>query len=327
MKRVVWALAGLLVGCTGKYVRPTTSETVQATPERLARGQYLVDVVAGCGECHTQRDSGYAFDNESAAPGSYLAGGNILHDAQVTLWIPNITSDVTTGVGAWTDDQLMRAIRDGVRPDGSFLHPVMPSLEYGHISDEDVRAIVAYLRSVPKVHQTRKPIHDDVPFFQSIGLGMGFGRHAPAQDVPPPPKNDPVKRGEYLAHVAHCPLCHSLGKFGPRASDDDYMAGSTISFETPFVVKVWAPNLTPDQKTGLGAYSLAQIARALRTGKRLEDGQPMAYPMSALIPHISGLTEQDMGDLLQWLASLKPVSHAVPPRELSPEGQRRYTTR
>jgi len=312
-----------LAACTGKYVRPTTSETVQATPARLARGEYIVDHLASCGACHTQRKSGLAFDAERA-DGGYLAGGNVLSDASFALWVPNLTGDLETGLGKWTDDQLMRAIRDGVRPDGSFMFPVMPYPDYRFISDEDVRAIVAYLRSVPKVHQTRTPIHNDLPFLAKVGIGMGMVQHAPAKDVPPPPANDPLKRGEYLAHLGHCQSCHALGTTGPRAPDDEaFMDGSDKPFDTPGIGKVWAPNLTPDPETGLGRYSAEQVEASLRSGKRL-DGKPMAYPMSSFIPHLSGMSEEDLAALVSWLRSLKPVKHQVPPRALLSEGQKRY---
>lgn len=319
--RVLFALS--LTACTGKYIRPTTSETVQPTPERLARGQYLVDTLASCGACHTQRKSGLAFDAERA-DGSYLAGGNVLSDASFALWVPNLTGDLETGLGKWSDDQLMRAIRDGVRPDGSFMFPVMPYPDYRFISDEDVRAMVVYLRSVPKVRQARPRIDDDLPFLAKVGIGMGVVQHAPAKEVPPPPADDPVKRGEYLAHLGHCQTCHTMGTTGPRAPDDgEFMDGSSRPFDTPGIGKVWASNLTPDAKTGIGRYSAEQLAESLRSGRRL-DGKPMAYPMSSFIPHLSGMTEEDMKDLVAWLRSLKPVSHPVPARELLPEGQRRY---
>lgn len=313
-----------LLACTGKYVRPTTSEVVQETPQRIDRGEYIVDHLASCGACHTQRQSGYAFDNESA-DGGYLAGGNVLTDASFALWVPNLTGDAETGLGTWTDDQIMRAIRDGAKKDGSIMFPVMPYPDYRFMSDEDVRAVVAYLRTVPKVKQTRKPIKNDIPFLAKVGIGLGMVEHAPAKDVPPPPANDPVKRGEYLAHLGHCQSCHALGTTGPRSPDDsEFMDGSNKPFDTPGIGKVWAPNLTPDVETGLGRYSAEQIAQAIRTGKRLQDGKPMAYPMSSFIPHLAGMHEQDMNDLVSWLKSLKPVKHKVPPRELQPEGKTRY---
>jgi mono/diheme cytochrome c family protein len=324
MRRLVLALGLGALACTGKYVRPTTQETVKATPERLARGEYIVDRLASCGACHTERQSGDASDSESATAGAYLSGGNTLRDAQFTLWVPNITGDLQTGIGRWTDDELMRAIRDGVRPDGSFMFPVMPYLDYRFMSDEDVRAVVAYLRSVPKVKQPRKPTENDLPFLAKVGIGLGMVQHEPAKDVPPPP-DDPVRRGEYLAHLGHCQSCHALGSRGPRdPDDDDFMAGSDKPMETPGLAKVWAPNLTPDRETGLGRFSDEQLENALRTGTRLSDGKPMAYPMSAFIPHLAGISAQDMSDLIAWLRSLKPVKHAVPPRELTAKGQQRF---
>src|SRR6185503_12124118 len=114
-------------GCGGKYVRAVGAVSVEPTPERLVRGGYLVHELCACGACHTTREHGHiATDPERTD--ALLGGGNLLAAPGLSdrIWIPNITPDVETGVGAWSDDELMRAIRDGVARDGHFLLPVMP---------------------------------------------------------------------------------------------------------------------------------------------------------------------------------------------------------
>ena len=107
-----------ITGCSGKYVRPVGNEKVEATPERLVRGGYLVNQVCACGACHTTREHG-SIAGEPERADAFLGGGNLFvaHGMSDGLWIPNITPDVDTGVGAWSDDELMRAIRDGVSRD------------------------------------------------------------------------------------------------------------------------------------------------------------------------------------------------------------------
>jgi cytochrome c553 len=317
MKRTLVVLL-LAAGCTGKYVRATDKAPIEPTPARLARGGYLVNQVASCGYCHSSREHGDIL-TESERADAFLGGGNVYRDQGLEIWIPNLTSDAATGLGLWSDDEILRALRDGVRPDGRFLFPMMPYDNFQHLSDEDARAIVAYVRAAPpyKQEQPRQPLKLGLLFhllFETFGVQL----HRPAHDVPPPPP-DPVARGHYLAQIAACTYCHSAGKRGPLGPDDPlYMAGSALPFEDPAVGKVWARNLTPDPETGLGRYSAAQIKAAIQNGVRL-DGKKMAPPMSQLIPHFSGMTDEDLDALVAYLKSLPPARRAVPERELVAE--------
>ncbi|HEY0713583.1 MAG TPA: cytochrome c, partial [Polyangia bacterium] len=138
-------VAGL--GCTGRYVRPTTQEAVAASEDRVARGNYLVNSVMSCGACHSPRVGGTWLGGERAD--AYLAGGSVFDDPENNFKVstPNITQDRETGIGAWTDDEIMRAIRDGIhRDDDRLRYPPMPFYMYDTLSDDDVRAVVAYLR-------------------------------------------------------------------------------------------------------------------------------------------------------------------------------------
>jgi mono/diheme cytochrome c family protein len=312
--RVLVALVALAAGCTGKYVRRTSDERIEPTAARIARGGYLVDRVAACGSCHTTRESGRIADPE--LPDRLLAGGNVLEtiSPRMKVWVPNITSDPETGVGRWSDDQLMRAIRDGVDRKGNFLSPLMPSGAFRHLSDEDARSVVAYLRSIPAVRQERKPVRKEVPFLVHVGLDwFGAGRHRPARGVVAPPVTDRVAHGRYLLEIAGCADCHALGKRGPRDAGDRWLAGSDVPF--PEGGRVWAPNITPDAETGIGRYPPEQVEKSLRDGVRL-DGKKMAPPMSTLAPHYRGMTDEDLDALVAFLFTVKPVKHAVPRRQL-----------
>jgi mono/diheme cytochrome c family protein len=315
-------LAALIVvvfaatGCTGKYVRSTTTATVEATPERLARGSYIVNHLAACGSCHTTRESGKLADPER--PDELLAGGNVLETVKpkMRVWVPNVTSEPETGIGKWSDDQVMRAIRDGVNQDGKFLVPVMPFGSFQYMSDDDVSDVVVYLRSIPRVRQSRQPIKNDVPFLVGIGLNwFGAAMHQPARNVTAPSRSDPVKYGEYIARLGTCADCHSLGTRGPRDPGDRFLAGSEVPF--PEGGQVWAPNLTPDPETGIGRYAPEQVKKAIREGVRL-DGKKMAPPMEGLVPHYAGMTDADLDALVAYLLAQKPVKNAVPARKLDP---------
>jgi mono/diheme cytochrome c family protein len=310
----------LVASCsTSQYVRKTTDERVEATPARLARGRYLVDGPGACGACHTTWTNGNLFDGEGT---EYLAGGNYL-EAKATgyaAWVPNITPDPRTGIGAWSDDQVMRAIRDGIHADGHLLLPFLPFGSFQHMSDEDVRAVVAYLRSVPPREQTSPRKANKVPAMMGLFLKNGAAHHRPTVGVAAPPDGDKVRRGEYLAQVAQCPACHALGEKGEfPPTDPGYMAGSTFPLQRG-IGKVWASNLTP---SALGRFSADDIKKALVSGELLDGGR-MASPMAERIPHLARMTAEDLDALVAWLQSLKPSDRKVPARELNEEGKRRF---
>ncbi|MHB1843501.1 MAG: c-type cytochrome [Deltaproteobacteria bacterium] len=312
------ALFLLLASCTGRYVRAVQAGDFPRTPERLERGRYLVDQVSACGTCHTSR-AGDDILTETEESSSYLGGGNIERASGLAVWVPNLTSDPETGLGRWSDDEILRALRDGVRPDGRFLVPLMPCDAFRRLSDDDARAIVAYLRTVPIVHQTRprEPVRLGLLFhllFETFGVQL----HPPAVGVSAPSQRDPIAYGGYLATVGLCASCHSMGSRGPRHPGDAlYLGGSDKPFESAALGKVWASNLTPDVETGLGRYGAAQILAALREGRRL-DGKRLAPPMSGIVAHATGMTDADLAALVAYLQSVPPVRRAVPARQLAP---------
>ncbi len=307
-----------LDACTGKYIRPTTQDKIDPTPERIERGSYLVNSVTNCGVCHTPRVGGTWLGGERTD--AFLAGGAVFDDRGMgfKLTTPNITQDVETGIGSWSDDEIMRAVRDGVRKGGELMWPPMPFGTWDVISDDDARAIVAYLRTVPPVKNQPKREYT-VPFMFKIARSFGALHHEPAKDVKPPAAGDKKALGAYLVKVGICYDCHSLSSTGP--SDKMLLAGSEDPLSEPEYGKIWARNLTPDMDTGLGKFSAQQIKDALKSGKRL-DGKPMAPPMSLLIPHISTWKDEDLDALIGFIKSVPAKKHKVPDRQLTPEAKK-----
>jgi mono/diheme cytochrome c family protein len=318
MRRFIGIAALLAVGCHGKYIRPVTDAVIERTPERLQRGGYLVNQVMSCGGCHTTRTGGNIL-LEPEQTEAFLGGGNIYADKMGTLWIPNLTPDPETGLGRWKDDEIMRALRDGVSADGHFMIPMMPFPSYQHLSDDDARAVVAYLRSIPPYKQPKARQENKLGFmpnvlFTKIGVQM---HKPPVANVATPARTDKVGYGQYLARLGSCTECHSMTDKGPRTEDDPlFMAGADVPFEDPGLGTTYARNLTPDADTGLGNYDAAAIKQAIHTGRRL-DGKLMAPPMSVLIPHVSGLTDDDLDALVTYLKSLRPVKRKVIDRNLA----------
>ena len=150
------------------------------TPERpeVARGRYLVEGIGACGNCHTPKGP------QGNLPGKHLAGGFEITEEFGVAVSSNITPDRATGIGDWTDEQIIRAIRDGRGRDGRILGPPMPFFWYGWLTETDVKAMVAYLRTVPAVANAVPRSRYTVPLPPSWGP-------APARPVPDVPTDDP----------------------------------------------------------------------------------------------------------------------------------------
>jgi mono/diheme cytochrome c family protein len=324
MLRLSIVVALLGAACTGKYIRATTALKVSATPEMIARGGYIVNQAASCGACHTPRMGSTAKDFLESGENTekFLGGGTYLViDGIGKVWIPNISSDVETGIGGWSDDEILRALRDGINKDGKLMMPMMPFGSYQYMSDSDAQSVVAYLRTVPAVKLDKKREETDLGVMANFFIGRGVAHHLPAKNVRDPDATNQIKRGEYVMRLGHCWECHSIKGMAPSdIHEKDFMSGSDEPdpFLEKVVGKVYMRNLTPDPETGLGKYGADQIKTALKNGTRL-DGKKMAPPMSMFIPHISGLTDEDMDALIAFLKSLKPVKNKIPDRELNAE--------
>ena len=266
-----------------------------AAESLLQRGTYLVRGIVACGNCHSTRDKDGDF-----VPGRELAGGFLLESKPFTAFASNITPDKATGIGTWTDAQLITAIRDGKRPDGSLIGPPMPFELYRHISDRDVKAIVAYLRSV-------KPIENKVPrSVYRIKLPPAYGPKVTR--VPEPDRSDKLAYGAYLAGPAgHCMECHTPMIGGGRRDYAKRLGAGGFVLDGPWGQSV-SSNITPHNKTGIGAWSDAQIKRAITKGVRADGGllgPPMAYSFYATIK------DRDLDAIVAYLRSLKPVENQV----------------
>ena len=255
----------------------------------VARGRYLVESIAGCGNCHTQKGP------QGDLPGMNLAGGQVIEEQPFRAVASNITPDAETGIGRWTDAQIARAIREGIRPDGRIIGPPMPFELYRGIADSDLAAMVAYLRSVPAVRNAVPASEYRIPLPPSYG--------PPVASVPGPPANDPVARGAYLAGpVGHCIDCHTPMEAGGRRDWSRTGLGGQ-PFNGPWGTSV-ARNITPDREHGIGAWTDAQILRAITQGVSA-DGRQLFPPMG--YGYYARMTPGDLSDLLAYLRSLRPL--------------------
>lgn len=261
-----------------------------AAAPTVERGEYLVRGIAGCGNCHTPiGPGGFVMEQE-------LAGRLVEDVEQFTAYAPNITP--AGRIAGWTDAELARAIREGIRPDGSLIGPPMPFTMYRGLSDDDVISIVAFLRTLP-------PVENEVPPSEyRIPLPPAYG--PPVESVSSPPRGITVEYGAYLAGpVAHCMECHTpMSPEGQLLLDTDLGRGG-FEFHGPWGVSV-AANLTshPD---GLAGHSDAEIAAMITQGVR-PDGSPMLPPMP--YGYFAKMTDDDLKAIILYLRSLRPLPDA-----------------
>src|SRR5262245_43414561 len=188
----------------GPRARPLTTRRFAPTPERLARGTYLVEHVTPCMECHAPHR--WAEHDAPVEPNMLGAGQEIpVKGLPGRVVAPNLSPDPETGAGNWTDDQLARAIREGIGHDGRALFPLMPYQRYRSMSDEDVASIVVYLRSLPPVRRALPATEIVVPV-RYLMRSVPEPLRAP---VAAPDMSTPTKRGAYLMTIGACGECHT----------------------------------------------------------------------------------------------------------------------
>ncbi len=267
--------------------------TAAAAETPVERGRYLVETIAGCGNCHTPRGPKGEF-----AAGKELAGGFVIEEKPFRAVATNITPDKETGIGNWTDAQIAKAIREGLRPDGSLIGPPMPIELYRKLSDSDLAAIVAYLRTVKPV--ANKVVEKSV---YRIPLPPNYG--PPVASVPDVPRTDKVKYGEYLAGpVGHCIECHTPLVRGHR--DWSRIGQGGQEFEGPWGVSV-ARNITPHPTDGIGRWSDAEIKRAITQGISKNNAK-LAPPMG--FSFYAKMRDEDLDAVIAYLRTLKPLPRA-----------------
>jgi mono/diheme cytochrome c family protein len=289
--------------------RPASAEKVEATPERVARGRYLVHHVSVCLDCHSERTSAYALPIK---PGREGVGG-FIWDKRIgfpgTLAAANLTPDLDTGLGKWTDGEILRAMREGVDREGNALFPIMPYGHYSKMSDEDAKSIVAYLRTVAPQRYARPKKALDVP----LNFIEKFVPQPIAAPVPAPDKTNEVAYGQYLVTIGACGECHT-----PKDDQGNPLPGMELAggFEmlTPDF-RVVTANITPHPSTFMGRATREEFIGRFRAfqGYTAETAPQAEKGKNTLMPWIaySGLTDEDLGAMYAYLKTVPPVDHRV----------------
>jgi mono/diheme cytochrome c family protein len=282
----------------GPRSRAVTGRHFEATPARLARGEYLVRGVLLCFDCHSEHD--WKAPGMPPTPGMEGAGEVFPEeDLPGRVVAQNITPDRETGVGTWTDDELARAIREGVDRKGRALFPMMPYTQFRRMSDDDLAAVIVFIRSLPAV---RHKLPETKVVFP-VNLLIRTVPEPVTSPVPPPDLSTPERRGEYLVNLASCGDCHTPAAQGRQDETKRYAGGQV--FKGPWG-SVTSANITPD-KTGIAYYNEKIFVEAMRTGS------VMGRPIHPLMPwqNYRDMTDEDLKAVFAFLRTIKPVQNRI----------------
>jgi mono/diheme cytochrome c family protein len=273
------------------------------------RGEYLFHA-AGCAACHTDVDN----------DGTPLTGGRALKTPFGTFYSPNITPDPVHGIGGWSDDDFVRALRRGIAPDGSHYYPSFPYTSYTRMRREDMLAIKDYLFSLDPVARPNRP--HELPWYVSFRQLMWFwklvyfdeGEFREAAGRPAP-----WNRGAYLVlALGHCAECHS-----PRNHLGAVEAGMRFAGTHSGAGGEAVPNITPDVQTGIGGWARDDVVYFLLTGAT-PDGDYTGGEMAEVIDGgLSRLDRSDLEAMADYLSSISPVMHHIERLEKSSDNETR----
>lgn len=310
--RIVLVILLILLGAIAylKFMLPSVGAApvlkVDISPERVARGEYLANHVSICIDCHSKRDwtkfsgppleeskgmGGELFDQQFGFPGKYYA--------------KNITPE---GINRYTDGELIRVISTGVTKEGKALFPIMPYHNYGHMDEEDVKSIVAYLR-------TLKPIKNDIPESES-DFPMNFIINTipkKASFTKKPAPKDVVNYGKYMVNAAACIECHTQFEKGEFIAGTEFGGGREFPFPDGSLVR--SGNITPDKETGIGNWTEKQFLDLFRSRS---DSATLATNLkpgdaNTIMPWTmyGKMTDADLAAIYAYLRTIKPINNSV----------------
>ncbi|MGH2567123.1 MAG: cytochrome c [Bacteroidota bacterium] len=326
LKILGWIVAVLVVALLGLFLyvqttwdtpveRPTAQMVASRDSATIARGEFLFKYSATCWMCHTPTlrvselpSGGEVYDLRDFGPGFG------------TFYVKNITPDDETGIGTWTDGEIVRAIREGIGKDGRTFF-IMPSRAFNRMSDDDALAIAAYLKSLPPVRNPIPAHQYNFPIKALYAFKMIQPQPPITAPVQAPTRAVSVEWGKYLAnHASTCTDCHSpLDVNTGQFYTDSLFMGGNFAIGEPFgsvpeerIDPIWAfgKNLTPDPETGIGNWTEEQFVMAVKAGMRPDGtvlvGSAMPYPYYAL------WEDDDVKAMYAYFRTLKPVRKTVP---------------
>jgi mono/diheme cytochrome c family protein len=278
-----------------------------ADAQAISRGAYLFRV-AGCLGCHTDVKN----------KGTPLAGGRALATPFGTFYGPNITAHPKEGIGGWSDEDFVRALRQGISPEGHNYFPVFPYPSFTGLSDADILAIKAYIFSLPTADRVNRPHEIDFPFgwrfLMTFWKWINFSEGPMAPD---PKQSETWNRGAYLVQaVAHCGECHT-----PRDSLGALDAAMAYAGTLDGPDGEAVPNITPHPETGIGRWSDGDLRYLFRTSL-LPDGDSVGGSMAEVVDDgTSHLSDGDLAAMITYLKALPPIHNKIERQQEKPASE------
>jgi mono/diheme cytochrome c family protein len=278
---------------------PTGVPADLKTADVVKRGEYLARA-ADCMVCHTTQD------------GAEYAGGLAFPTPFGTLYSTNITPDKETGIGNYSDQDFLKAVQRGVRPDGAHLYPAMPVTSYTYMTDADALAIKAYLFSLPAVRSQNHANTLSFPYNQRWLMGFWSAFFNENERFWPNPAQSPEwNRGAYIAEaLAHCGECHTPRNLAFALDNRSKFSGSVYGW--------YAFNITSDKGSGIGAWSDDELRGYLSAGHALDRGTAAGPMGEAVDKSFNEMAPADIGALVTYLRSVPAIASADLPARLAP---------
>jgi mono/diheme cytochrome c family protein len=313
VKITLFVLGFLILAAVGAFtyvslalpnVGPAPDLRVEITPERVERGKYLANHVMLCMDCHAVRD--WSLFGGPPTPGTEGAGGDVFDQS---MGFPGVfvASNITPGgVGDWTDGELFRLITSGVKKDGTPIFPIMPYMNYGKMDEEDIKSVIAYIRTLEPVLTNHPVSKAEFPFSMIL-------RTIPKKATPAamPSPVDQVAYGGYLVNAGACADCHTAFEKGKYVGE--LLAGGR-SFQYPDGSIVTSSNLTPHE-TGLKNWTKDAFVQRF---KAYTDStyvhvkvQPGEFQTFMPWQMYGGMQVEDLEAIYAYLMTLEPVDNPV----------------
>ncbi len=270
------------------------ADDASSSADMIKRGAYLA-TAADCTACHTAPD---------AAKNAQFGGGYPLASPFGVIYGTNISSDKQFGIGNWTDDEFVRAVRDGVGKDGQQLYPAMPYDSFTKMKREDVLAIKAYLMSLPGVHSAPAKTDLSFPFNQRWGMTFwkwfNFDKGELKND---PTKSDEWNRGRYMVQaLEHCGTCHTPRNLTMGMDNSKAFSGGDLGSWVAF-------NITPDKNAGIGTWSQQDLVTYLKTGDVAGKASASGGMSEAIEHSLQHLTDSDLNAIATYIRSVPAIGN------------------
>lgn len=278
---------------------------IESTPERVARGKYLANHVAVCTDCHSTRDwnlysgpvkegtlgkGGARFDEELGLPG--------------TIYSRNITP---AGLKGWSDGEILRAVTSGISKNGNVLFPIMPYKDYNKMAEEDLYAIISYIKTLTPVKNEIPPTSINFPVNMLIRT---VPENYTAQKAPD--KSNSTAYGKYLVAMAGCAHCHTNQEYKGKKEHYEFAGGTELKL--PFGT-IRSANITSDYETGIGRMTRADFIARFKSFSTPESRNIKVQPESfnTIMPwtNYAGMTEEDLGAIYDYLRTVPAVVNRV----------------